>query len=936
MKTLFIAFDKNYPLDTAGNIVVFKHDLLNDIMYELGAEMAFMTKDDSIGDKTRIITDIKDARPEDYDTIVERIQSSIISKLMLPEVPEEASIIFPDSYTDWLVYNSDRSYAEIGNKLRGRNNTITLCLTDVYQDYITEKVLSRISDIVKSDNDICKFTVVDVDNSESAFATTVKGMRANLEFEPYNDGWVQNEIGYAHNTGIGALKDLEKSFKHYLISAEKRNPVGANWIGWCYQQGLGVPKDLTKALFWYNIGAELKNHASEANAAFFYENGMATSVDFNKAVELYERALADNNNIGFALNNLANIYYTGKLGTPDYAKAFPFYVRGANISEVSANCSFMAGWMLYYGQGVEKNDKEALEYLEKASKEGVNGAHILAGKLHADGVGTDFGVPDYERAKIAYQRGRDAGDDKCALELARIFISEGNSSSSNVIDNLRFASDKNNNDASFELAKYLHDNNVESRLGDTYAPVTLLTKLAEANYAGAEELRARYQKEIDDENARIEQERIKREEAEQEAKQERERQEHNEDMAFLDVKMAYEAADHYLKEMPEYNAEELYTMFVNGARNRIPIACALMGLLLADGAEGVIKCSNKERIADLILSSIKPVSTDIMEQVRAAAERKDQFDVIENFYQTDGIAPLCYAIVGSCYFYGIGLPQDEKKGLHYLKTSIGENPIEYYVPDGDESGYGYFVLANLYRIGKGVVQDLKKADDYYGKAYATDGIPFAPAQKALVQRKIYGNLSTMRTFPELMIMGAKKHDPIACMHYAKLISEQSKSTAEDWINKAIKYSAGNQNTLQSARRLMAEIGGTPDDYTPEEPFSVYFDEVGPTTVKPQQESITEKEEITSAKQEPECDLELEPIVFEAPTVTEEQPKTKKNDDIPQKQQETSEGDLKAAFNMMQGALKDNLRKTVEDLKDAATDAAEKKGGLFGRLFGKKK
>lgn len=67
MKTLFLSLNKNYILDSAGSNVVFKYDLLNDILYELGAELAFMTKDDSIGDKAKIITDVKDARPEAFD-----------------------------------------------------------------------------------------------------------------------------------------------------------------------------------------------------------------------------------------------------------------------------------------------------------------------------------------------------------------------------------------------------------------------------------------------------------------------------------------------------------------------------------------------------------------------------------------------------------------------------------------------------------------------------------------------------------------------------------------------------------------------------------------------------------------------------------------------------------------------------------------------------
>lgn len=305
MKTLFLSLNKDYILDSGGSNIVLKHDLPNDIRYELGAELAFMTKDESISDKAKIITDVKEARPEAFAEIEDKIKTLVIEKLLLQEIPEETTIVLPETYVDWLAYNSNQSYAEIGKKLRSLANKVTLCLTDIYDEYITGKVLPKVRDVIVANNEINKFTIVDHNDAESKVVKTILEMRSGLEFEPYGGGWLQYEIGYALGNGIGATKNPEEAFKHYLLSAEKRNSLAANWVGWCYQQGIGTQSNLEKALVWYNVGAELKNHAAEANAAFFYYNGMGTGVDVVKAVELYERALADNNNIGFALYHLA-------------------------------------------------------------------------------------------------------------------------------------------------------------------------------------------------------------------------------------------------------------------------------------------------------------------------------------------------------------------------------------------------------------------------------------------------------------------------------------------------------------------------------------------------------------------------------------------------------------------------------------------------------
>lgn len=201
MKTLFLSLNKDYFLDSAGSNIVLKYDLFNDIMYEIGAELAFMVKDDCISDKVKIITDTRDARPEVFAAIVDKINTLVIWKLLLAEIPEETTFAFPDSYVDWLSYNSNRAYAEIGRKLHENGNSVTLCLTDIYEESTTKKFLAKVRDTVIANNEINKFTIVGNNDPESNIVKTIIDMRANLVFEPYDGGWLQYEIGYALEMG---------------------------------------------------------------------------------------------------------------------------------------------------------------------------------------------------------------------------------------------------------------------------------------------------------------------------------------------------------------------------------------------------------------------------------------------------------------------------------------------------------------------------------------------------------------------------------------------------------------------------------------------------------------------------------------------------------------------------------------------------------------
>lgn len=372
MKTLFISFDTDFPLYTEGNIVVFKHDLLNDLFYELGSELTFLSKSELSTDKNALIADFKNDCPEEFKTFSQDILKIATKKLLEEDSKSESHIRvdLPETYIEWLKYHPNPEYQTIG---RMEN----LLYIDIAIEDLTEYVAKFLNTIVKkaieTDLSIEKFTFVEAINEDADYIKQITSLRNNLAYEPYDGSWIQCEVAAAFWNGIGATKDIPKSLTHYLRATEHGNGIAANWLGWCYQTGNGIEKDEVKALEYYKKGSELGNINSDANLGYCYHLGVGTPVDYGQAVNYYQKGAEGG--ITFAQVNLANIYYDGHIGSPDYEEAFKWYYQGAQGDNNYAQ--YKAGEMLINGLGVTIDIPKGLSLLKKSALGGNVNASLL-------------------------------------------------------------------------------------------------------------------------------------------------------------------------------------------------------------------------------------------------------------------------------------------------------------------------------------------------------------------------------------------------------------------------------------------------------------------------------------------------------------------------------------------------------------------------------
>lgn len=372
MKTLFISFDTDLPLHTEGNIVVLKHDLLNDLFYELGSELTFLSKSELSTDKNALIADFKNDCPEEFKTFSQDLLKITTKKLLEEDSKSESQIRvdLPETYIEWLKYHPNPEYQTIG---RIENLLYIDIATDDLTEYVTKFLNTIVKKAIETDLSIEKFTFVEAINEDADYIKQIMSLRNNLAYEPYDGSWIQCEVAAAYWNGIGATKDIPKSLTHYLRATEHGNGIAANWLGWCYQTGNGIEKDEVKALEYYKKGSELGNINSDANLGYCYHLGVGTPVDYGQAVNYYQKGAEGG--ITFAQVNLANIYYDGHIGSPNYKEAFKWYYQGAQGDNNYAQ--YKAGEMLINGLGVTIDIPKGMSLLKKSALGGNVNASLL-------------------------------------------------------------------------------------------------------------------------------------------------------------------------------------------------------------------------------------------------------------------------------------------------------------------------------------------------------------------------------------------------------------------------------------------------------------------------------------------------------------------------------------------------------------------------------
>lgn len=162
------------------------------------------------------------------------------------------------------------------------------------------------------------------------------------------------------------------SVKGAMVSAEGGDPVAQSYIGYAYRKGVGgLPQDYQLALMWYHKAASQGNARAQNDLGHMYSKGLGVERDYKIAFTWFTKAAIQ----GYAWAQSAlGYYYRFGFGVveKDKNKAYRWYLRSA--AQGNAIGQYNIGMHYYKGIVVEKDHKQALEWLYKAAEQKHNKA----------------------------------------------------------------------------------------------------------------------------------------------------------------------------------------------------------------------------------------------------------------------------------------------------------------------------------------------------------------------------------------------------------------------------------------------------------------------------------------------------------------------------------------------------------------------------------
>lgn len=162
--------------------------------------------------------------------------------------------------------------------------------------------------------------------------------------------------------------------------------------------------DFIIELYEYGIEND-DDQAMNDLGALYYGGSRGCEQSFQKAVHYYEMAAERGNRQ--AQENLGYCYYYGRVGEPDYEKAYQYFVIGALTG--SGVSLYKVGDMYLNGYYVKKNERQAFwlymnclnTMTEETEPEIAGPVFLRLGKMFLNGIGTEI---NYKSALISFQK----------------------------------------------------------------------------------------------------------------------------------------------------------------------------------------------------------------------------------------------------------------------------------------------------------------------------------------------------------------------------------------------------------------------------------------------------------------------------------------------------------------------------------------------------
>ncbi len=188
--------------------------------------------------------------------------------------------------------------------------------------------------------------------------------------EERNAEKAQYEFEYA--ISYDRQEEYPRAFKYFKKAAELGHAEGMCGVAEYYEQGKGTEKDLSEAIKWYKSAIEAGSIYAPKALGDLHRAGTGVDMNMEEAVGYYKMGMSRGDT--YAMGDYAYCLYYGKGIEKNCKKAYNLLVQVNNKLKKYGFAQCMIGLCFEEGNGTEKNLTKALEWYEKAMKNGsVNG-----------------------------------------------------------------------------------------------------------------------------------------------------------------------------------------------------------------------------------------------------------------------------------------------------------------------------------------------------------------------------------------------------------------------------------------------------------------------------------------------------------------------------------------------------------------------------------
>ncbi len=169
-----------------------------------------------------------------------------------------------------------------------------------------------------------------------------------------------------------------------VLKLSENGDINAQFeLGRCYDWGTGVEKNGKEAFRWYMKSAEKGHSGAQNNVGLCYENGRGVEKNGKEAFRWYMKS-AERGNIT-AQNNVGICYENGRGVEKNGKEAFKWYMKSAEQGNSDAQCN--VGYCYQYGTGVGRDEVEAFKWYMKSAEQGFDIAKKNVIRCYENGIG---------------------------------------------------------------------------------------------------------------------------------------------------------------------------------------------------------------------------------------------------------------------------------------------------------------------------------------------------------------------------------------------------------------------------------------------------------------------------------------------------------------------------------------------------------------------